>query len=270
MSRSLTKTVTVQAPDDVVWRALTEADELARWFPVEARVEPGLGGSIWLSWGSGTEGQAPITGWEPERHLQWSEERGPVKLAVDFHLEAQGGTTVVRLVQSGFGDAPDWDDEFHMTDGGWSYFLAHLKWYLERHRGTPRDLIAFREALSMSRAEAFLRLLGPLGLSRDDVLAGRRMGTPYRTVTAQGEELSGVIVAASPDTWQLGLTIEPLNGAILFVEIEPAPTGARAGFWLSTYGLSGARLTEARDRFGRLYRQALALAGPDETRRVAD
>jgi len=33
-----------------------------------------------------------------------------VKLAIDFHVEAQGGKTVVRLVQSGFGAGPDWDD----------------------------------------------------------------------------------------------------------------------------------------------------------------
>jgi uncharacterized protein YndB with AHSA1/START domain len=266
MSRAVKKTAVVNAPVDVVWRAISEADELVRWFPVDARVDPGPGGSIWLSWGSGTEGQAPITGWGPGRHLQWTETRGPVKLAVDFHLEAQGGTTVVRLVQSGFGDGADWDDEFHMTDGGWTYFLAHLKFYLERHRGTPRDLIAFREPLSMSRAEAFLRLLGPSGLSRDDRLGGTRMGTPYRTVTALGDDLAGVVVAASPDTWQFGMTIDTIGPAILFVEIEPAPTGARAGFWLSTYGLSSAQLTEARDRFGLLYRQALELARPDAAR----
>jgi uncharacterized protein YndB with AHSA1/START domain len=259
MSRSIRKSAVIDVPAGLVWRAITEAEELSRWFPVDARVEPGLGGSIWLSWGSGTEGSAPITAWEAERHLQWTEARGAVKLAVDFHLEAQGGTTIVRLVQSGFGDGPDWDDELHMTDGGWSYFLAHLKWYLERHAGTPRDLIALREPLSMSRAEAFLRLVGPTGLSADDRLSGASAGTWYRTTTALGDDLSGLVVASSPDTWQLGLTIDALNHAILFVEIEPAPTGARAGFWLSTYGLGAERLAATRERFERLYRQALAL-----------
>ena len=52
----------VHASLDAVWRALTEADELRRWFPVDARVSPGVGGSIWLSWGDGAEGEAPITG----------------------------------------------------------------------------------------------------------------------------------------------------------------------------------------------------------------
>jgi uncharacterized protein YndB with AHSA1/START domain len=260
VSREIRKSVSVDAPADAVWRAITEADELTQWFPAEARVTPGVGGSIWLSWGPGTEGEAPITAWDPGHRLQWTESRGPVKLAVDFHLETEGDRTVVRLVQSGFGDNPEWDDEFHMTDGGWSYFVAHLKWYLERHRGTRRELIAFREPLSLSRAEAFLRLVGPTGLSTDDRLSALEPGTPYRTSMALGDPLSGVVVASSPDTFQLGLTIDALDHAILFVEIEPAPSGARAGFWLSTYGLGPERVAHTRARFERLYRGALSLA----------
>ncbi len=59
MSRAIKKEVLIDVAPDVVWRALTEADELSRWFPVEARVAPGAGGSIWLSWGGGAEGNAP-------------------------------------------------------------------------------------------------------------------------------------------------------------------------------------------------------------------
>lgn len=44
--RSAGGTVEIEAPIERVWRALTEAAELERWFPLEARVEPGEGGSI--------------------------------------------------------------------------------------------------------------------------------------------------------------------------------------------------------------------------------
>jgi len=37
------------SPDDV-WRALTDARELVRWFPLDARVTPGAGGSMVWSW----------------------------------------------------------------------------------------------------------------------------------------------------------------------------------------------------------------------------
>ena len=41
MSRFIEKTVVVDSPVDVVWHALTDAEELTRWFPVDARVKPG-------------------------------------------------------------------------------------------------------------------------------------------------------------------------------------------------------------------------------------
>ena len=236
MSRRIVKEVFVQAPPDVVWRALTDAEELKRWFPVDARVKPGLGGSIWISFGGGVEGEAPITAWEPNRRFEWTEARGAVKLAVDFQLEAKSGGTVVRLVNSGFGAGPDWDDEFHMTEAGWSYFLLQLRWYLERHRGQPRDLILFRELVPLTRAEALRRL-----------------------TTALGDRPSGTIVASSPDTGQMGFTISELDDAILFLEMEPARDGVRAGFWLSTWGLSADAVTRARERFGALYRSALGV-----------
>jgi uncharacterized protein YndB with AHSA1/START domain len=60
---------------DVVWHALVDANELRRWFALEARVTPGPGGSIWLSWDDQFEGECPIRIWEPPHHLQtaWPE-----------------------------------------------------------------------------------------------------------------------------------------------------------------------------------------------------
>jgi uncharacterized protein YndB with AHSA1/START domain len=259
MSRTIEKEVVVKAPPDEVWNALTNAEELTRWFPVHARIEGGAGGTIWLSWGGGTEGRAPITAWEPHRRFGWTESRGPVRLAVDFHLSPRDGGTVVRLVQSGFGDGPDWDAEYHMTQGGWSYFVEHLRWYLERHRGTPRDLIVFREPLALPGQEAFARLTRALGVSRNG--AGVDLGEhePFRATTADGDPLSGQVVSLSPGTGQMGLTMSELDEAILFLEMEPNSGGCRAGFWLSTYGLPADRLGEARTRFGGLYTRALGL-----------
>jgi uncharacterized protein YndB with AHSA1/START domain len=257
VSRSIDKHVAIDAPIDVVWRAITEADELTRWFPVDARVEPGLGGTIWLSWGGGTEGTAPITAWEPERRFGWTESRGPHRLAVDFHIEGRGGATVVRLVQSGFGDGPEWDDEFHMTGGGWSYFLEHLRWYLERHRGRSRDLLSFRDAVPLARGEALARLTRSLGLGGREWVDAVNPGQRFSAVTASGDALAGTVLVASGPTGQLGLTLDDPNHAVLFLEMEPAQGGSRAGFWLSTYGLPPDGLSATRQRFGRLYHAAL-------------
>lgn len=49
-----------------VWLLLTEGEGITRWFAPKARMTPGVGGTVWLSWGRGMEGEAPITGREPD------------------------------------------------------------------------------------------------------------------------------------------------------------------------------------------------------------
>ena len=44
--RKLEREVMLEAPVDKVWKALTDAQELKKWFPLEARVTPGAGGEI--------------------------------------------------------------------------------------------------------------------------------------------------------------------------------------------------------------------------------
>lgn len=65
--------IQVAAPMEAGWKAMTDAAELARWFPIEAEVKPGVGGTIRLSWGPECEGTAPISIWESTGHFQWRE-----------------------------------------------------------------------------------------------------------------------------------------------------------------------------------------------------
>jgi len=52
-TRAFQMSLEIDASPEDVWRALTEAGELVRWFPVEARVTPGAGGTMAWSWGEG-------------------------------------------------------------------------------------------------------------------------------------------------------------------------------------------------------------------------
>ena len=47
LTRTIEKELEIDAPIEAVWKALTDAEELTNWFPLEARVKPGVGGSIW-------------------------------------------------------------------------------------------------------------------------------------------------------------------------------------------------------------------------------
>lgn len=102
--RVVEREITLDAPSAAVWKALTDAAELMRWFPLEARVSPGRGGAVWMRWDDAYDAESAIDIWEPERHLRirFPHERA-MHLATDYYLEGRGGGTVLRVVTSGFG-----------------------------------------------------------------------------------------------------------------------------------------------------------------------
>lgn len=78
--RSHETVVEIAAPAEAVWKAISEADEIMRWFAPQAKVEPGpdgsmVGGTMWLSWGAGVEGTSRIEIWEPGKRLRMVTER---------------------------------------------------------------------------------------------------------------------------------------------------------------------------------------------------
>ncbi len=238
---TIRKSVTVAAPPDVVWRALVDAEELRRWFPVDAKVEPGPGGSVWMSWGPGSEGSARIEIWEPDRRLALVESYGgnpPVGVTVEYQLEGTGGSTVLRLVQSGFGGG-DWEAQYDSLDGGWTYFLFNLKHYLERHRGVPRKLVWERRRLAAPRERVWDALTGPGGLVR----SGDRILLPL-----DGEEIAGQVFLDRRPT-HLATLLPALDDALLFVELESGAGAWHCGSYLSTYGLPEGRLASLRRGF---------------------
>jgi uncharacterized protein YndB with AHSA1/START domain len=241
-TRSIEVTTEIAAPADVVWRALTEAEQLENWFPLNAQVEPGVGGSIRVSWGGASAYGSRITTWEPGRHLQLTDQEAdpqaglPLPIVQDYYLEGKGGTTVLRFVHSGFSPDAQWDEMFDTMSSGWAYFFYNLRHYLERHRGVPRAMVWRRQPVSgMPRAEAWPALLDALD-------AGGAAGTGDTVLLPlAGERLEGEIVQWKPPV-HLAARIPDLNDALLFVEFESSAEKWHAGFWLSMYGVEAGRV----------------------------
>lgn len=221
--KSVNVEVTIDADPETVWRAISEGDEIKRWFTLDARVNPGAGGGIWMSFGEGMEWESPIEIWEPNRHLR-ATDPPPSKLAVDYFIEAKGGQTVLRLVHSGFA-ADTWDDELETLNGGWRAFLAVLKNYIEQHRGEPRTVAHFRHPIvKLPRAEVFPRMLAALGVP----------------LVAEGERFTGPIFEGTADVVKPPLNFSgPLTNfgrGFVFIEIEPGRDQCRPAVWVSLYG----------------------------------
>ena len=244
-TRSIVLEREVPAAPEEVWSLLTTAEGLRQWFPLEAKVEERLGGTVWLSWGPGSEGQAPIHAWDPPSHFGWTESHGedsegrPIRVAVDFHVEGRGGTTVVRLVQSGFSASEDWDAMYDALVDGWTYFLFNLAFYFLRHRGSKRKLVWRRVATDLAREAVWERLIRA-------ALIGSAAGAGARTVEVVIDRARAAEVVSQREGYHWTATLPDLDDSILFIEIE----GRHVGVWLSTYDMREERtaaLQEALD-----------------------
>lgn len=227
-ARSARGEIVIAAPAERVWRALTEAEELKAWFPLDARVEPGPGGRIWMSWGHEYDEGLRIEVWDPPRHLRttwgWGGERPQI---TDYHLEGHGESTTVRVVTSGFPDGTEWDDIVEGTRLGWSFELSQLKHYLERHPGKRRRAVFFRRRVALDRAEAWRRLAddgkGPLDATAREIL-----------------DLS--------PPWQFAAVVDAPAQGLLRVTVDPTHTDPAlrdVSVWLAGWGPDADSLEEA-------------------------
>jgi uncharacterized protein YndB with AHSA1/START domain len=243
-TRAIDIRVEIDAPPDAVWRALTEAEQLESWFPLNARVTPGVNGTVWASWGGASSYEARITVWEPARHLRLvDQEADPEKgisvpIAQDYFIDGAGGRTVLRFVHSGFSPDAEWDEMFHMMSSGWRYFFFNLKHYLEKHAGGVRRAMVWtrRPVADRSREEGWTNVLRALGI--DPATAE---GQPF-TLSLGGERFDGTAVQRKQPAHFAG-TLPALNDGVLFLELEPGETW-HLGLWLSTYGLPVERVEE--------------------------
>jgi uncharacterized protein YndB with AHSA1/START domain len=201
-SRAAEGKIEIEAPIEAVWKALTDARELERWFPLDARVEPGAGGAIWMSWRNEYEGEQEILAWDPPRHLKtsWRMHAGdqPVQ-ATDYRLEAKGGRTIVRVVTSDFPIDPSWDEWVQGTIDGWAFELRSLKEYLERHRGEDREVVYLRRRVALSLEEIWSRMATPGALGAKPLGADPFLELPPRQWGAIVEKLDGALMRAGSD-----------------------------------------------------------------------
>lgn len=264
-TRSIERELEIAAPLDAVWRALTEAEELIRWFPLEAQVTPGPGGLVRLGWGDMYQWDHRIKIWEPGRRLQWSyghstptdapvatEQGAPaVEIVIDFYLEARDGGTYLRLVHSGFSSDASWNNEYDGVRRGWRYELSSLRHYLERHPGVARRVVWAKKAVVMSVEEVWETLMSGDGFLGEGGLAGLRPGVPYSLRTAGGEGFSGIVGTFSPP-FEFSGTVENLADSLLRIAVHTDQPEPVAILWLATYALSQARVDELQAGFDAL------------------
>lgn len=239
-ARTVERQIEIAAPPDAVWKALTDADELIRWFPLEARITPGQNGTVWMRWDESETVDDRIDVWEPERRLRLVGKDGSwASIATDYYLQGKSGGTVLRVVSSGFGDDATDDEAVQGFGCGWDFELRGLRHYLERHRGLRRIVAWARARCSAGYEHAWARLTGPEGFFGAAGLPEGESGRPYALTTVTGDRLDGAVMLAQAP-YQFAATVEGWNGALFRAHLY----GGTAMLWLSTYGVASDRVRQ--------------------------
>ena len=128
--------IVIEAPVEVVWRTITEPDQISLWFAdkVELEIKPGASGYL----GFGDQG-GPVTVQTvdpPTRFsFRWNHPAGeePTEansLLVEFTLAGEGERTRLQVVESGLDllQRPDIDKQQYADEHnhGWGDFLDRL------------------------------------------------------------------------------------------------------------------------------------------------
>lgn len=137
--RAIERELMLRAGPERVWRAITDPEELSRWFGSAAELDLRPGGDASFSWSDGPDAgryAARVEEVEPNRRFcyRWARDTdtpvdaGPSTL-VEFDLEpsADGGCRL-RLRESGF----EREEDRQSNDSGWTEELGELEEHLEK------------------------------------------------------------------------------------------------------------------------------------------
>jgi uncharacterized protein YndB with AHSA1/START domain len=144
---SIEREVVIDAPLDRVWKLVTQAEHLGRWFgDAGAEVDLRPGGAMELRWAEHGSSRGRVEAVEPPRRFvfRWAPFKDPGGVnptdgnstRVEFTLTEEGAATRLRVVESGFDDLATSEEQRRANvDGnteGWRIELGELQDYATR------------------------------------------------------------------------------------------------------------------------------------------
>ncbi len=139
---NIEKRVWIRATAEVVFRALTDSKELARWFCDRATSDPREGGELvayWSSGKSGLKGRALFTNVTKPSVLEllWIDDGKGEQSATPKHTlryEIRNKSEMTEVFMRDEDENPSDEEAFNTLDQGWNTVLLELKDFCERRQ----------------------------------------------------------------------------------------------------------------------------------------
>jgi len=152
-TRTIEQSVTIKASPEMVFKAITDARELARWFPSTAESDPRPGGAFKYTFKNENAQHDHV---REGRYLEvvptkmvrypWHMSPGDTPTTVEFTLASAGKETTLSLIHSGWGMGSELDNTVEMHVKGWGFFLQNLKSYVEEGKDQRAAALGMKTA----------------------------------------------------------------------------------------------------------------------------
>lgn len=167
-TRDIRFTLRIKAKPEQVYRALTSATELCRWWLAGAETDARNVGRFRMVWpkvwcrdcrrafpphAAVGESEGYFVDLEPGRKVAWMWKlprmRNRIPPLASFFIAPKAGGSEVTLLHAGFASHPAADKHFEGSVQGWEDALAKLKLYLETGRSCKTQPIDFKSLKSL-------------------------------------------------------------------------------------------------------------------------
>ncbi|MDH3684498.1 MAG: SRPBCC domain-containing protein [Acidimicrobiia bacterium] len=237
--RSIELEIEVPGTPEEVWEAIATGPGISSWY-VPHTVEERAGGSASARFGPGPEMEIPgrVAAWEPPHRVVFDGGEGVDGLAFEWLVEARdGGTCIVRLVNTGFGSGDDWDAQYDGMTEGWAMFLLNLKLHLTHFDGQLARAVIPSAMWAGSRDDAWSTLTSGLGIPPSPAV-GQRIDVD----APDAPTLVGTVVDATP--WRLSLLLDKPAPGTAILAAEGMGDQVSVSIWSYLYGTDGAAAAE--------------------------
>jgi uncharacterized protein YndB with AHSA1/START domain len=201
--------IRTKATPQQAYDAWADPEKIAHWFVDRAEGKAELGATItWIFEKFNYRIPYEVLIAQPAEKfaIRWNPPPGMNAGVLEVTISKEGGDTVIRLVNSGFREGAEWNEEFEGTDSGWRMALALLKHYLENYFGSSR-----RSFLTMRPAEFSFDEVVPLqrtaaGLKKWLTKSGEygEVGESFALELQGGGKASGRVLAKTKRETTLG------------------------------------------------------------------
>lgn len=217
IGRIIRAEIRTDATPQQAYDAWADPEKIAHWFPDRAEGEAEPGATItWIfdKFNHRIPYEVLIAQPAEKFAIRWNPPPGMSAGILEVTISKEAGETVIRLVNSGFREGAEWNDEFEGTDSGWRMALALLKHYLDNYFGTPRRSFlvmrpaefSFDHVVELHRTAAGLKKwltksgeYGEVGesysleLQEGGKASGRVLAKTNRETTLSWDEIHGVL-----------------------------------------------------------------------------